>query len=212
MAFTSLPYLVRDAAAVILAPPRRGSRQRRGKPPHLRLRRLRFYPAYCDLTFVHAASMADTLDQRARSERMSRIRGKDTKPEMIIRHLVHRMGFRYRLHQKNLPGCPDMVFPRLRKVILIHGCFWHRHPDPGCRLARLPKSRLEFWGPKLAANRDRDERQRLALEALGWAVLVVWECELGYKEQLENKLRSFLSGGLCGPSNFSRELEDSGLA
>ena len=150
--------------------------------------------------------MADTLSAADRSQRMSRIRGKDTGPEMLVRRVVHRLGFRFRLHRKNLPGHPDLVFPRLRSVILVHGCFWHRHPDPNCRLARLPKSRVEFWEAKLTANRLRDLRNQNGLAAAGWRILVVWECDLRHKEQLENKLRRFLEGG-CVPSNFSRELE-----
>ena len=136
--------------------------------------------------------MIDTLTPKERSERMSRIRGKDTKPEMIVRRLTHGMGYRYRLHYRNLPGIPDLVFPRLKKVIFIHGCFWHRHPDPQCKLARLPKSRLEFWKPKLEANRQRDIANQFKLGDLGWKILVVWECEIGDKEQLENKLVNFL--------------------
>ncbi|GLI25654.1 very short patch repair endonuclease [Xanthobacter flavus] len=136
--------------------------------------------------------MGDTLSPSARSERMSRIKGKDTAPEMVVRRLIHKMGFRYRLHRKDLPGRPDLVFPRRRKVIFVHGCFWHRHPAPECRLARLPKSRLEFWLPKLEANQSRDTRNQGALFNSGWQVLVVWECELRDKEQLENKLREFL--------------------
>lgn len=136
--------------------------------------------------------MGDTLSPSERSKRMSRIKGKDTAPEMVVRRLIHKMGFRYRLHRKDLPGRPDLVFPRRRKVIFVHGCFWHRHPAPECRLARLPKSRLEFWLPKLEANQSRDTRNQGALFNSGWQVLVVWECELRDKEQLENKLREFL--------------------
>lgn len=124
---------------------------------------------------------------------MSRVRNKDTKPEMLVRRLVHRLGFRYRLHRRDLPGCPDLVFSKRRKVVFIHGCFWHRHPDPNCRLARLPKSKLDFWIPKLEANRARDIRNQRALRELGWRCLVVWECELKHKERLENKLIAFLS-------------------
>jgi DNA mismatch endonuclease Vsr len=102
------------------------------------------------------------------------------------------MGYRYRLHRKILPGTPDLVFPRLRKVIFIHGCFWHRHPDPACKLARLPKSRLDFWQPKLEGNRRRDEANQARLQALGWTVLVIWECETSDKEQVGKKLRAFL--------------------
>ena len=98
----------------------------------------------------------DTLSKAQRSERMSRVRGKDTKPELLVRRLVHGMGYRYRLHRRDLPGTPDLVFPGRRKVIFVHGCFWHRHPDPACKLARLPKSRTDFWLPKLEGNRARD--------------------------------------------------------
>ncbi|WP_421917024.1 very short patch repair endonuclease [Mesorhizobium sp.] len=134
----------------------------------------------------------DTLSTSERSERMARIHGRDTKPEMVVRRLLHGMGYRYRLHRGDLPGKPDIVFGKRKKAIFIHGCFWHRHDDPNCRLARLPKSRLEFWGPKLAANAQRDELKQDALKRLGWNVLVVWECELRQSEQLENKLRQFV--------------------
>lgn len=136
--------------------------------------------------------MTDTLTPTQRSERMSRVRGRDTRPEMIVRRLVHGMGFRYRLHRKDLPGKPDLVFARRRKVVFVHGCFWHRHPDPTCKLARLPKSRLEFWLPKLEANQVRDRRVEQSLIDQGWQVLVVWECELSDIVTLENKLRTFL--------------------
>lgn len=138
--------------------------------------------------------MTDTLTPEERSERMSRIRSKDTKPEMIVRRLVHGMGYRYRLHRRDLPGIPDLVFPSLKKVIFVHGCFWHRHPDPNCRLARLPKSRLDFWQPKLEANRERDMEKQAELSNLGWKSLVVWECQISDKEHLENKIRAFLGG------------------
>jgi DNA mismatch endonuclease, patch repair protein len=94
---------------------------------------------------------------------MSRVRGKGSQPERIVRSLVHRLGYRFRLHGARLPGKPDLVFPARRKVIFVHGCFWHRHPDPECRLARLPKSRQDFWVPKLEGNRSRDERNISAL-------------------------------------------------
>lgn len=119
-------------------------------------------------------------------------KGKDTKPEMIVRRLAHGMGYRYRLHRKGLPGKPDLVFESRRKVIFVHGCFWHHHPDPGCKIARLPKSRLDFWLPKLDANRVRDDRDEKALENLGWRVLTVWECELKDEERACDVIRSFL--------------------
>jgi DNA mismatch endonuclease (patch repair protein) len=137
----------------------------------------------------------DTLTPSERSARMARVRGRNSKPEMLVRRLVHAMGFRYRLHDRRLPGSPDLVFPRLRKVIFVHGCFWHRHPHPECKLARLPKSRLDFWAPKLQGNRERDLRRQGELEALGWQSMVVWECQLRHREQLENELRAFLTEG-----------------
>ena len=104
------------------------------------------------------------------------------------------MGYRYRLHAKDLPGRPDIVFRKRRRAIFVHGCFWHRHPDPECRLARLPKSRLDFWLPKLEGNRERDMATVARLESMGWDVLLVWECELRDREQLGNKLRRFVEG------------------
>lgn len=126
---------------------------------------------------------------------MSRIRHRDTKPEMLVRRLLHAMGFRYRLHDKRLPGSPDIVFASRKKAILVHGCFWHRHPDAGCALARMPKSRLDFWRPKLEGNRTRDVRHQSELDALGWRYLIVWECELRDKEQFRNILLAFLAEG-----------------
>lgn len=123
---------------------------------------------------------------------MSRIGGKDTGPEMVVRRMVHSMGYRYRLHQSKLPGRPDLVFAGRRAVIFVHGCFWHRHA--GCELARMPKSRLEFWGPKLEANAARDARKIDELRAAGWRVLVVWECELVDAAKLRSRLAEFLEG------------------
>ncbi len=136
--------------------------------------------------------VADTLTPNERSKRMSLIRGKDSSPEMKLRRLVHGMGFRYRLHVKDLPGKPDLVFPSRRAVIFMHGCFWHRHP--GCKLARMPKTKLDFWGPKLEGNRERDLRNQEMLKKLGWHVLVVWECEMKNIDKVSNKVRGFLHG------------------
>ena len=108
---------------------------------------------------------------------MARVRGRDTKPELRVRRLVHGLGYRFRLYRRDLPGTPDLVLPGRRAVIFVHGCFWHRHPDPDCWRARLPKSRPEFWIPKLEANVVRDASARTALAALGWRVLTVWDCE-----------------------------------
>lgn len=135
--------------------------------------------------------MVDTLTPSERSERMSRVRHKDTKPEMVVRRLVHGMGYRYRLHGKDLPGKPDMVFRARRAVIFVHGCFWHRHP--GCGLARLPESHTDFWVRKLEENRERDKRNQAKLRELEWRVLVIWECELRDLEGIRNKLKGFLN-------------------
>ncbi len=136
----------------------------------------------------------DTLTVEQRSKRMSRVRDKDTKPELLVRRLVHGMGYRYRLHRRDLPGSPDLVFPSRRKVILVHGCFWHRHPDPQCPLTRTPKSRPDFWLPKFEANHQRDLRNEAQLEALGWGILVVWECQLRHLPIIEARVREFLEG------------------
>ena len=113
--------------------------------------------------------MVDTLAPLERSRRMAAIRGKNTKPELLVRRLVHRLGYRFRIHRTDLPGKPDMVFPAKRAVIFVHGCFWHRHPDPLCPLARLPKSRLNFWTPKLDGNRRRDILVSAHLQEMGVA-------------------------------------------
>ena len=128
----------------------------------------------------------DTLTRAERSERMSLIHNKDTRPELIVRRIAHGCGFRYRLHVPTLPGKPDLVFPRLGKIIFVHGCFWHRHP--GCELARLPKSKLDFWERKLTENRRRDLGNIRKLRKAGWKVQVIWECETRLTESLANKI------------------------
>lgn len=138
--------------------------------------------------------VTDTLTPFERSERMSRVRGKGTKPEMLVRKLVYGMGYRYRLHANDLPGKPDMVFRSRKAAIFVHGCYWHRHKN--CKLARLPKSRLDFWLPKLEGNRVRDEQNQALLKEMGWRCLVVWECETKDKEALMNKVSEFMSA--CG--------------
>lgn len=134
--------------------------------------------------------LADTLSPEERSKRMSLIRGTGSAPEIKLRHLIHRMGFRYRLHVKELPGKPDLVFPSRKVVIFMHGCFWHRHKR--CKLARLPKSKLGFWQTKLEGNRKRDIRNQRQLRAMGWRVLVVWECEMADIEHVTKTVREFL--------------------
>ena len=130
--------------------------------------------------------MIDIVDNKRRSEIMARIRSRDTAPELAVRRIAHRMGLRFRLHRKDLPGRPDLVFPKHRLVVFVHGCFWHRHE--GCRRASTPKSRTSFWLEKFAANIDRDARQEAALRALGWRVLVIWQCEIGDDAALECRL------------------------
>jgi DNA mismatch endonuclease (patch repair protein) len=134
----------------------------------------------------------DTLTSKERSAVMARVRGKDTRPELAVRRLVHAMGYRYRLHRRDLPGAPDLVFPARRKVVFVHGCFWHRHPR--CPNTRTPKSRLDFWVPKLAENRRRDLRNLRRLSSSQWRALIVWECELRDPDTVRRRLRTFLDG------------------
>jgi DNA mismatch endonuclease (patch repair protein) len=137
--------------------------------------------------------MTDVHTPEQRSRNMSRVKGANTRPEMLVRSLVHRMGFRFRLHRRELPGCPDLVLKKSRKVIFVHGCFWHGHK--GCRRAARPTSNTEFWDRKLSGNVERDKRNRAALEKDGWQVLVVWECQTKDEEKLKRKLRKFLVDG-----------------
>ena len=120
---------------------------------------------------------------------MSRIRGKDTKPELAVRRLAHVMGYRFRLHRRTLPGSPDLVFPGRRKVIFVHGCFWHGHD---CKGAHVPQTRAVYWAAKIERNRARDESTLEALCELGWDVLVIWECETKDRNALGAKLSNFL--------------------
>lgn len=123
--------------------------------------------------------------------RMSKVRKKDTKPEVLVRSAVHRLGYRFRLHRADLPGTPDLTFPRLRKVIFVHGCFWHRHD---CRLAgKLPARRQEYWLPKLRRNVERDAEAKQSLAQRGWAVLTIWECETRDQKELRARLSEFLA-------------------
>lgn len=134
----------------------------------------------------------DKLTPERRSENMRRIKSKNTKPEMTVRQLAHRLGYRFRLHRADLPGKPDMVFVSRKKVIFIHGCFWHQHNDPNCRDGRAPRSKSEYWGPKLLRNVERDETAVAALRAKGWHVLILWECETANAAALAERIERFL--------------------
>ena len=125
---------------------------------------------------------------------MRRIRAKDTGPELEVRRLVYKMGYRYRLHKEDLPGRPDLVFKSLRKIIFIHGCFWHQHQHPECKISHVPKSRTDYWLPKLQRTIERDIRHQEDLKKMGWDVLVIWECEVKNREALRKKVARFLSG------------------
>jgi DNA mismatch endonuclease, patch repair protein len=131
----------------------------------------------------------DFLSREQRSERMRRVRGKDTKPELLVRKLLHGLGYRFRLHRKDLPGRPDITFLGRRKVIFVHGCFWHQH---GCGHYKLPQSSTEFWQTKLTGNVERDTRDIQRLHDLGWKVAVVWECELRDQDAISKRLTRFL--------------------
>ncbi len=119
---------------------------------------------------------------------MSRIRGRDTKPEKVVRSLLHRMGYRFRLHRRDLPGRPDIVLPKYRTVIFVHGCFWHRHP--GCRYAYTPRTRVSFWKEKFRRNTARDAEARALLRKAGWRQVVVWECQTRHQDRLAELLES----------------------
>ena len=132
--------------------------------------------------------MVDRLSPERRSWLMSRVKGKSTKPEMVVRRLAHSLGMRFRLHRSELPGRPDLAFPRYRTAVFVNGCFWHRHA--GCKKATSPKSKVEYWEAKFRANVERDLRNATELEQMGWRVLTVWECETRNLELLKEKLDS----------------------
>lgn len=131
----------------------------------------------------------DVYPPSKRSEVMRRVRSRDTQPELSVRRIVHRLGFRFRLNVVELPGSPDLVLPRLRKVIFVHGCFWHRHT---CPAANLPVTRAEYWRSKLERNARRDRRDVRELRRAGWRVLVIWECQIKNQERLSKRLVKFL--------------------
>jgi len=134
--------------------------------------------------------VTDKLTPERRSANMSRIRSRDTSPEMVVRRLVHGMGYRFRLHVASLPGKPDIVLPRLKSIIEVRGCFWHQHF--GCIDSHIPKSRLQYWGPKLERNQLRDKENGRSLRKLGWKVCVVWECETKAMAQVSRRIARFL--------------------
>ncbi len=134
--------------------------------------------------------MTDVLTSEQRHKCMSSIRGKDTKPEIVVRKIIHRLGYRFRLHYKNLPGKPDIVLPRHRKVIFVHGCFWHMHT---CKYGRVsPHTNADFWESKRKGNRERDKRNIRAVKKAGWKPLVIWECQTKDRQVLEARLVDFL--------------------
>jgi len=137
--------------------------------------------------------MADIFTSEKRSWIMSRVKGTNTKPEVIIRSIIHRMGFRFRLHRKDLPGKPDIVLSRHKKVIFVHGCFWHGHRN--CRRSARPSTNRDFWNNKLSGNVKRDKKKIRELRKLGWKVLVIWECGLKKIDRIESKLTRFLCNG-----------------
>jgi DNA mismatch endonuclease Vsr len=129
----------------------------------------------------------------ARRRNLAAVKGKDSTPELIVRRALHAMGYRFRLHRRDLPGTPDIVFAGRRAIVEVRGCFWHRHPDPTCRNAVLPRVRADWWAEKLARNVARDARNLAALRDAGWDVLVLWECEIAASPELRARLRSFLA-------------------
>lgn len=143
------------------------------------------------------ARMTDTFSPQARSAIMRAVKSKNTRPEMLVRSLLHRAGYRFRLHRNDLPGRPDIIFPGRRKIIFVHGCFWHSHSDPACTRARVPKSRADYWIAKLESNAKRDRETAAALEGAGWKSLVIWECELRDLEAVLSRLRAFLDAPNC---------------
>ena len=135
--------------------------------------------------------MTDILKASDRSRLMSKVRSRDTAPELVVRRLAHRLGFRFRLHRRSLPGCPDLVFPRYHAAVFVHGCFWHGHR--GCRRSIRPTTNTAFWNEKLAGNAKRDHRNMKRLRGLGWRVLIVWECQTRDVDRLQRRLTAFLT-------------------
>ncbi len=140
--------------------------------------------------------MADIYSAKKRSEIMSRVRAEGTEPELFVRRIAHRLGYRFRLHRIDLPGKPDIVFPRHRKAIFVHGCFWHGHDQ--CSKAKRPATNRAFWDQKLSQNMERDRQNVVALKKVGWKVLVVWECETRDCERIAARVRRFLNSSNVG--------------
>ena len=136
--------------------------------------------------------MVDNLSITDRSRCMSRIRSKGMKPERVVRSMVHRLGYRFRLHRRDLPGSPDLVLARYRATIFVHGCFWHWHSDAACPIAGMPKSNRSYWEPKLARTQVRDRKNKDLLQAEGWRVLTIWECELRDPLDVAQRIEDFL--------------------
>jgi DNA mismatch endonuclease, patch repair protein len=136
--------------------------------------------------------LTDSLSPARRSANMAAIRSKDTSPELAVRRLVHALGYRYRLQWRDLPGKPDLVFTPRRKVIFVHGCFWHQHAKTNCLDGRIPNSNTKYWGPKLSRNTARDAENTASLRALGWGVLIIWDCETHDQKRLAAKILRFL--------------------
>lgn len=203
----------RTAGASLAAPTRKAGRQlrpsccrfnstpaaskcRRERPISRRLRRRAIWRLWCGLELAVSSAMPDRISPARRSANMSRIRSKDTRPEMIVRRMLHRLGYRFRLHARDLPGKPDIVFRRRAKAIQVYGCFWHRHT--GCQDCSVPGSRQEYWVPKFAATVARDGKNLAEMRALGWDVLILWECETRDPLDLETRLGIFLGAPVAG--------------
>lgn len=133
----------------------------------------------------------DNLSPEKRSWNMSRIKNRDTQPEKVVRSLLHRMGYRFRLHRKDLPGKPDIVLPKYKTIILVHGCYWHRHED--CRYAYTPKSNVKFWNQKFDANIKHDKKVKKTLQNSGWKVHIIWECETKSEDKLVNIIKEIMT-------------------
>ena len=152
----------------------------------------------------------DIISEERRSWNMSRIKGKDTKPELVVRSILHKMGYRFRLHRKELPGKPDIVLPKYKTVIFVHGCFWHRHKK--CKFAYTPKSRVKFWKDKFAETVKRDKQHLKQLKENGWEVFIVWECETKDMDKLKkiiNKISQEINCALLSSSDYNQPFQGS---